>query len=369
MNNIYTIRNGTIDLNFILKHKNTVGIEAEYKSVDIKFISEVSKAIIRNFYKHYNERTNNTPFPTIVNKKNQMLLDIIYSSMNMYLFHPSIIKDFSYERLFTYQILFHLEEKDQQYNLSTVELRINDEVQCRMECNTDFTLSKSVLEVKAIKFINRVILHEYEATKYHITVIPQIQELISENTEWLCVTENTLKQLKHEFSRKRLKNLNYIINKRIEEQELTNILRKANFDKEEREKIIYYSKIKEYTEYVCWNLPDKYRNGSNLNKELFIKQHYMTEEQFIKYAKFYDISISARTLLNYRKYSIFPNPEIDNGDKNKKYYNPSWIKYLQRIEELKLRLNLGRNSFMENIREKDEAFFKYIPIRQNNIKK
>jgi len=369
--NMYSIINDNINLNILFSNKaNSISIKTEYKSIDTRFILDISIAIIRASYRYYSERTNSTPFQTIVSYNNQMLLDIIYSSMKLYAYYPLLIKDFFFERLYAHQILFQGQQNGNQYNLSPIEVRINNEVKCHMECITDFSLSRSLLKVENVKLITRLHLHNYEKTPYHITVIPSIQGLIDSKGDWLCINDNTIEELRSEINPERLKKISYIINRRIEREELNDVMMKSGFTPMERDITMYHAKVKSYTDYISWNFPDIYTNGNNLNKNLLIKQHYMTEEQFIKYAKFHDLSVSPRTLLNYIQYSIFPEPEKDQTDKNKKYYNPAWIKYLKRITELKPKLKLGiRNSHMENIRRKDEAFFKDIHIRQNNIKK
>lgn len=94
------------------------------------------------------------------------------------------------------------------------------------------------------------------------------------------------------------------------------------------------------SEVVFWDLVFNEKQNTNSNLQLLTEKYYYTEEEFIKYVRDKGIPVSAKTLRNYRhiKYQcIFPEPEkiIGKDGLERNYYDPDWIEYLKRIEELK----------------------------------
>lgn len=87
---------------------------------------------------------------------------------------------------------------------------------------------------------------------------------------------------------------------------------------------------------VFWHIAFKDKTETSMDEDLLLTSVYHTEEDFLKRVKEVGIKISNRTLYQYRNFFIFPKPykKKVNG-KETNFYNPEWIKYIKRIQDLK----------------------------------
>ena len=122
---------------------------------------------------------------------------------------------------------------------------------------------------------------------------------------------------------------------------------------------------------IKWLFWELYFDGkwhTNLNKDLFIQKTFLTKKDFLTLAKRSDAGVSLKTLSNYRKVFLFPEPApIKVNGITTKYYDPEWIKYLIFIKKDKMKS--GQTWSLQTIRERNESFFKDIPKQEQKKNK
>jgi len=130
-----------------------------------------------------------------------------------------------------------------------------------------------------------------------------------------------------------------------------------------------YSDKQEKKPLVFWHLAFKDKTETSIDEIILLTSAWDTEEDFLKRAKNKGVSISNRTLYQYRTFSLFPDPyKTTVKGKETNFYDPKWIKYIKRVQELKSKLN-KTNLPLKDIRKLDEKFFKDIPLKKKKNNK